>query len=291
MGGEGQLHGSTLGRVCTVTFPESYGTPRVILDADYVCATGWSFFMQLFASMAPTSSAFRLCHLKDDEIRWVRDDEALLALFEDGSIRHQALHAVEEHAFMDGKVMVHSHLSPDFSPEIYGVAVAGNDEDEQDDSLDDGDDIALEDEDLPDAEVVPDVSPSTLFNSIRMFFEPKQHPPPKKPTDDNTKKNWWSASTQLFMKPFTKAEVTTPVIPDITYRHSEPPMRPLSASHRVQFPRMSYTVQAATEEATTTPRHSFHISSSWHHHADRMSASMNLPSSAKDKSMGSFVWI
>ncbi|RHY19833.1 hypothetical protein DYB32_010165 [Aphanomyces invadans] len=151
------------------------------------------------------------------------------------------------------------------------------------------DDIALEDQNLSDIEVKVTSSiihATNLMNSIRLFFDPK--PAMSNSIDDPEPKktNWWSASSKLFLKPFASKSTATKQtkIPDMTYRYSEPPMRPMSASHQIQFPRMSYNTQP-TEGDTT--QHNFHISSSWHHHADRMSASMNLPTT-KESTMGSF---
>ncbi|ETV93723.1 hypothetical protein H310_12487 [Aphanomyces invadans] len=302
MGGDGQLHGSALGRVCTVTFPQAHGTPRVILDTEYVCTIGWSFFDHLLVALAPSSVCLRLCHIKnDDDIRWVVNDATLLALFEDSCNQHHTLHAVEDHpSYRAGRIVVESHASPDFSPKLCSVEIARIQEMEEEKSkhsqeqCDDSsvDDIALEDHNLSDIEVKvtsSTIHATNLMNSIRHFFDPK--PAMSNSIDDPEPKktNWWSASTQLFLKPFASKSTATKQtkIPDMTYRYSEPPMRPMSASHQIQFPRMSYNTQP-TEGDTT--QHNFHISSSWHHHADRMSASMNLPTT-KESTMGSFVWI
>ncbi|KAF0716269.1 Aste57867_2929 [Aphanomyces stellatus] len=332
-----------------LTFPQSSGIPRVLLDAAYVGAVGLPLFSQLFAGLAAGGdTTFRLCHLDDEQVIWITEDAALLALFHDADVMCQTLHAVPAHflasttapSAADGTsrdVVVASHMSPEVSPELCFVhdveepdavvLLPDHQKEEQEDipaaasapalpPIADEDDMHLDQ--LPDMEEQIAPAPSNLIESIRLMFDA----PKKKKTAATERDTWWSASAQFFMKPFAKTTPDAPSIPDATYgftrpkavpaaapaaiegpsladmdyRHSEP-VRPMSASYQVLFPRMSYTQSSTTEvddeQPPPTPtRHSFHISSSWHHQADRMSASLRAPAKEKTATnMGSFVWI
>ncbi|CAK4215662.1 unnamed protein product [Aphanomyces euteiches] len=305
MGGEGQIN-AALGRVCSLTFPQATGITRVLLDANYVCAVGMKLFPQLFATLLPAKTTeYVLCRLVDDAVVWVEDDEALLEIFHDEGNQCETLHAVISNKVQGMQAVVRSHMSPEFSPELDYLPMQTPDEtkaeaetqihteeERDEDNANLNGMLSLSHFEEPQQQNEAKAEPINLFDSIRLFFDQ-----PKKKESDKKKesgKNWWSASTQFLMKPFTEKakkeeEIAPTPIPDMTYRHSEP-VRPLSASYQVLYPRMSYVHD---EEAETAPRHNFHISSSWHQQADRMSASLRVSAKEKEKNstMGSFVWI
>ena len=291
MGGEGQIH-SALKTVCVVTFPQSSGVARVLLDADYLCAIGMDLVAQIVIALA--KKPLRVCHLVDERLVWISDDSELRALFHNADVRCQTVHAVE--APLDvvlGQVAVHSHASPDYSPEILHLTREIPSEDKAHErhqeftaEISGG---AVVEEKLPQIDANPPKS-STLMASIRLFFEPA----PAKAENTPKRESWWgSASTQLFRRndpsPPRQLDFVPTEIADTSYRHSEP--LPTS-THQLVFPRMHISqsqphedsdLRATPAAAMSSSQHTFHISSSWHYQAERMSASVRLPPRKEEK--------